>query len=104
METMNLLREIGTVGLLALLCFFVFLIKLTIRYWPKHYLEMEHITGSSIKYSKNYGLLETICHVIKWVFRWTKIDPLKIMAALNEASSHKNRKQYVSRQKKEGDF
>lgn len=91
METMNLLiLLIKTGGVATFLWFFIVLIKLAIKYWPKHDIKMERITGSSIKYSKNYGLFEAIFHVIKWAFRWTKIDPLEIMEALEKADETKS--------------
>jgi len=80
-ETLNLLIKTG--GLVTL---FIFLIGLVIRHWPKDDLEMKHTTGSSFKYSKNYGLFQTIFHVIGWVFRWAKINPVKIMETMNELS------------------
>lgn len=82
-ETLNLLIKTGGVIALGL---FIFLIRLVIKHWPKDDLEMKHITGSSFKYSKNYGLFQTIFHVIGWVFRWAKINPVKIMETMNELS------------------
>ena len=86
-ESINL--SIETMELVAFLFFFIFIIKLIIKYWPKDDIKMKHITGSSIEYSKNYGLFQTIYHVIKWIFRWAKIDVLKLMIALDK-NSYKN--------------
>ena len=87
-ETLNLVIRTG--GVVALLSFSIFLIKLAIKYWPKDDLEIKHIKGSSIKYSKNFGLCQTIFHVIGWVFRCAKINSLEIMKALNKASETKS--------------
>ena len=81
---------IETRGLVALLSFSIFLITLIIRYWPKDDLEIKRITGNSIKYSKNYGLFQTIFHVIGWIFRWAKINPLEIMDAFAKADKTKS--------------
>lgn len=89
MEAMNLSME--KVELVALLCFFIFLIKLVIRYWPKHDIKMVTHAGFSYQYSKNYGLFEAIFHVIKWFFRWTKIDSLELIKALGKVAKTKSR-------------
>ena len=89
-ETLNLLiLLIKTGGVAAFLWFFIVLIRLVIRYWPKHNNRIEHVSGSSFKHSENYGLFEAIFHAIRWVFRWNKINTstlVKIMEKLNELS------------------
>ena len=88
LEILSLLVRISEIW------FIVFLIKLAIKYWPKHNYEIKVFSGYTFKKYLNYGLFEAIFHVIEWVFRSGKLsvsDLKRISKTLHKAGLKKEK-------------